>query len=167
MVRYWLSRIKDRTANGMASGKESMMVTGCRKFSNCEARTMYMKIAARKKASRNSLSIRPNSLVLPFHAGRVAGRHLQGPYGLLCLVDGDVERHARQVGEDAHLALAVHAVDLRGAGVLDQAGDVVEAHQADLGGGHVEGAHDRPAVPELLVHADAHLIELVRLPCIW
>jgi hypothetical protein len=42
---------REKSANGMARGSESMIVNGCRKLSNCAARTMYMKM----EASRNAM----------------------------------------------------------------------------------------------------------------
>ena len=41
----------EKSANGIESGRLSMIVNGCRKLSNCAASTMYMKI----EASRNAM----------------------------------------------------------------------------------------------------------------
>ena len=68
----------DSSAKGMQSGMESRMVKGWTRFSNWEARIMYMKTIERANAQPNSLNVRSSSR--PFPETRVvyaAGRFIE------------------------------------------------------------------------------------------
>ncbi len=55
----------DSSAKGTQSGRESRMVQGWTRFSNWEARIMYMKTIDRAKAQTNSPNVRSSSRPRP------------------------------------------------------------------------------------------------------
>lgn len=70
MSRLVLRTTSENTAKGMVSGSDSMIVTGCRKLSNCPASTMYMNTTLRMKAMAKLFPCSASSLARPMNSQR-------------------------------------------------------------------------------------------------
>ena len=124
-----MSSQSEKTANGMLSGSASMIVIGWRKLSNCAASTMYMKSRLSRNAVMKFWMVSSSALARPPSLIWYCGGRFISLMIALHLADRDRERHAGEVGEEADLALAVLALDLRRPERFFQVHEAVDLHE--------------------------------------